>query len=55
MGRRLGLEGGTSAPGPLSMDIEFEVAEAEPGRRIVWRAIDGRFQRYEVGLDLQPD
>ena len=40
--------------GPLSMDIEFEVAEADPGRRIVWRAVDGRFRHYEVGLDLEP-
>ena len=38
--------------GPLSMEIEFEVAEADPGRRIVWRAVDGRFRHYEVGLDL---
>jgi hypothetical protein len=41
--------------GPLKLDIEFEVAEAEPGRRLVWRALAGdpRFRSYEVALDLQ--
>lgn len=41
--------------GPLKLDIEFEVAEAEPGRRLVWRALAGdpRFRTYEVALDLQ--
>lgn len=40
--------------GPVSMDIEFEVAEAEPGQQITWRAVDGRFHRYEFGLALEP-
>lgn len=40
--------------GPFRWDVEFEVVEAEPGHRIVWRAVeDPRFD-FEVGLDLQP-
>ena len=44
------------ALGPIALDVDFEVAEAEPGRRIVWRALtgDARFRSYEVGLDLEP-
>ena len=34
-------------------DIEFEVAEAEPGRRLQWRSTDPRFD-YVVTLDLEP-
>ena len=40
--------------GPFKWDIEFEVAEAVPGRRIVWRSIAGAPFDLEVGLDLAP-
>ena len=39
--------------GPLKLDVELEVAEAEAGRRLLWRAIDPRFD-WEVGLELEP-
>jgi uncharacterized membrane protein len=39
--------------GPIQVDIEFEVAEAEPGRRLQWRSTDPRFD-YVVTLDLEP-
>jgi hypothetical protein len=39
--------------GPFTLDVELEVAAAEAGRRLVWRAIDPRFE-WEVGLDLEP-
>ena len=39
--------------GPLKLDVEFEVAEAEPGRRLLWRSRDARFD-MEVGLELEP-
>jgi hypothetical protein len=39
--------------GPFRRDVEFEVAEAEVGRRLLWRAIDPRFD-FEVGLELEP-
>ena len=39
--------------GPFKWDVEFEVAEAESGRRLVWRAIDdAHFADFEVGLAL---
>ncbi len=37
--------------GPFRWDVEFEVSEAVPGRRIVWRAVSGPLQG-EVALDL---
>jgi len=40
--------------GPFGWDIEFEVAEAEPGRRIVWRSVSGAPFQLEVSLDLVP-
>lgn len=40
--------------GPFGWDIEFEVAEATPGRRIVWRAVDGAPFDLAVSLDLEP-
>ena len=40
--------------GPFRWDIEFEVAEAVPGRRIVWKAIDGAPFDLAVSLDLAP-
>jgi uncharacterized membrane protein len=40
--------------GPFSWDVEFEVAEATPGRRIVWKAVDGAPFDLAVSLDLEP-
>ena len=40
--------------GPFGWDVEFEVVEAEPGRRIVWKAVDGAPFELEVALDLEP-
>ena len=40
--------------GPFRWDVEFEVAEAVPGRRIVWQAIDGAPFDLAVSLDLAP-
>jgi uncharacterized membrane protein len=42
------------AVGPFKWDVEFEVAEAIPGRRIVWRSMSGAPFDLEVGLDLEP-
>jgi hypothetical protein len=39
--------------GPFKWDVEFEVAEAEAGRRLLWRSRDARFD-MEVGLELEP-
>lgn len=41
--------------GPWFWDVEFEVAEAEPGRRIAWRGLGGAPFQMEVSLDLLPD
>jgi uncharacterized membrane protein len=40
--------------GPFKWDVEFEVAEAVPGRRIVWRSVAGAPFDLEVSLDLAP-
>ena len=40
--------------GPFGWDVEFEVADAEPGRRIAWRAVGGAPFDLEVALDLEP-
>lgn len=40
--------------GPFKWDVEFEVAEAVPGRRIVWRSVEGAPFDLEVSLDLAP-
>lgn len=40
--------------GPFGWDVEFEVAEATPGRRIVWKAVDGAPFDLAVTLDLEP-
>lgn len=40
--------------GPFSWDVEFEVADAEPGRRVAWRSIGGAPFELEVTLDLEP-
>lgn len=39
--------------GPFSWDVEFEVAEAVPGHRIVWRSVSGAPFDVEIALDLQ--
>lgn len=40
--------------GPFTWDVEFEVAEATPGRRIVWKAVGGAPFDLAVSLDLEP-
>lgn len=40
--------------GPFSWDVEFEVTEAEPGRRIVWKSVRGGPFELAVTLDLEP-
>ena len=40
--------------GPFGWDIEFEVADADPGRRIAWKAVRGAPFDLEVTLDLEP-
>ena len=40
--------------GPWTWDIEIEVAEAEPGRRIVWRGLGGAPFQMEFSLELEP-
>ena len=40
--------------GPFTWDVEFEVAEAEPGRRIVWKSVQGAPFDLTVTLDLEP-
>jgi uncharacterized membrane protein len=39
--------------GPFGWDAEFEVVEAERGRRIVWKAVDGVPFDLAVSLDLE--
>jgi carbon monoxide dehydrogenase subunit G len=40
--------------GPFAWDVEFEVVEAEPGRRIAWQSIGGAPFDLAVSLDLEP-
>lgn len=40
--------------GPFKWDVEFQVAEAVPGRRIAWRSVAGAPFDLEVALDLDP-
>lgn len=40
--------------GPFRWDVAFEVVEAEPGRRIVWRSVAGPPFEFDVALDLEP-
>jgi uncharacterized membrane protein len=40
--------------GPFGWDVEFEVAEADPGRRIAWKSVSGGPFDLEVTLDLEP-
>jgi uncharacterized membrane protein len=41
------------ALGPFKWDVELVVAEALPGRRIVWRSLSGAPFDLEVSLDLE--
>lgn len=40
--------------GPFAWDVEFEVTEAVPGRRIVWETVEGAPFDLAVSLDLEP-
>jgi uncharacterized membrane protein len=40
--------------GPFGWDVEFEVVDAEPGRRIAWRSVSGAPFDLDVALDLEP-
>ena len=40
--------------GPFGWDVEFEVVDATPGRRIAWRSVSGPPFDLEVTLDLEP-
>lgn len=42
------------ALGPFRWDVEFEVTESVPGRRIVWRSVTGQPLHLEVALGLEP-
>jgi len=42
------------ALGPFKWNVEFEVSEAVPGRRIVWRSVAGAPFDLEVALILEP-
>ena len=54
-GTRIGARGRERMRfGPFAWDVEFEVAEAIPGRRIVWKAADGAPFDLAVALDLEP-
>jgi hypothetical protein len=39
--------------GPFGWDVEFEVIDAEPGRRIAWRSVGGAPFDLDVVLDLE--
>jgi uncharacterized membrane protein len=54
-GTRIGARGRERMRfGPFAWDVEFEVAEAIPGRRIVWKAVHGAPFDLAVALDLEP-
>jgi uncharacterized membrane protein len=40
--------------GPFGWDVEFEVVDAQPGRRIAWKSVSGAPFDLEVALDLEP-
>jgi uncharacterized membrane protein len=40
--------------GPFGWDVEFEVVDATPGRRIAWRSVSGAPFDLVVSLDLEP-
>ena len=53
-GTRIGARGRERMRfGPFDWDVEIEVADAVPGRRIVWRAVGGVPFENEVALDLE--
>jgi uncharacterized membrane protein len=41
--------------GPFGWDVEFEVVDATPGRRIAWRSVSGAPFDLDVTLDLEPE
>jgi uncharacterized membrane protein len=41
------------AAGPFRWDVEFEVTEANPGRRLVWRSTSGAPLSLTVDLELE--
>jgi uncharacterized membrane protein len=54
-GTRVGARGRERVRfGPFGWDGEFEVTEAEPGRRIVWTSVQGVPFDLTVTLDLEP-
>ncbi len=40
--------------GTFGWDVEFEVADAEPGRRVSWKSVSGAPFDLAVSLDLEP-
>ncbi len=40
--------------GPFRWDVEIEVTEAVPGRRLVWRTVSGSPMSGDIALDLAP-
>jgi uncharacterized membrane protein len=54
-GTHTGARGGERMRfGPFGWDVEFEVVDAKPGRRIAWRSVSGAPFDLEVTLDLEP-
>jgi hypothetical protein len=41
--------------GPFGWDVEFEVIDATPGRRLAWRSVSGAPFDLDVTLDLEPE
>ena len=39
--------------GPFGWDVEFEVVDAKPGRRLAWKKVSGAPFDLEVTLDLE--
>lgn len=55
VGSEVGARGrGRLGFGPFKWDVEFEVAEAVPGRRLVWRSVTGAPFDAAISLDLAP-
>jgi uncharacterized protein YndB with AHSA1/START domain len=40
--------------GPFGWDVEFEVVDAQPGRRLAWRSVSGAPFDLDVTLELEP-
>ena len=53
-GTQIGARGRERLLGPFKWDVEFEVTEAVPGRRLAWRSVDDPHLRSEMTLDLEP-